>query len=97
MSNGIHLVCHETKQAVHVAEVSSSWYRGPDYAAIVGAFCHAHAGRSLVTTLGFGDDAEFSEYEKWTPENVEENFKAMMTDSALHLPHILARVKTGWR
>lgn len=97
MSHGIHLVCHETKQAVHVAEVSSSWYRGADYSAIVGAFCHAHMGFSLVSMMGFSEAPEFDEYEVWTSENVEAQFKSIAPDAASHLTHILASAQTHWR
>ncbi|MBB1636086.1 hypothetical protein [Cupriavidus sp. UME77] len=97
MSHGIHLVCHETKQAVHVAEVSSSWYRGADYSAIVGAFCHAHTGGDLVSTLSFGDSGDFSDYQLWTPENVEEQLNFIASDRASHLSHILACADTDWR
>lgn len=97
MSYGIHLVCHETKQAVHVAEVSSSWFRGADYSAIVGAFCQAHLSREVVPTLDFGNSEEFSDYTLWTPENVADQFRAFAANAEAHVAQVLARSATDWR
>lgn len=78
MSQSVTLYCEETRQAVHVAEGSSSWFRDPDYPVVVGAFCRAHAGKSLQTTLAFGESDGFMDYEVWTPSNVQDAFTALV-------------------
>lgn len=85
MSHSVTLYCLETKQAVHVAEQSSSWFRGPDYAVVVGAFCLAHAEKALQSTLAFHEMDDTMDYELWTPENVEEAFTALTGASLKHL------------
>ncbi len=51
MSHSVTLYCQETMHMVHVAEQSSSWFRGANNSAVVGAFCLAHAGKELRSTL----------------------------------------------
>lgn len=90
MSHSVTLYCLETKQAVHVAEQSSSWFRGPDYPVVVGAFCHAHAGKELESALGFSERDDAMEYEVWTPENVQAAYAFITGDSLEHLAERLA-------
>lgn len=91
MSHSVTLYCPETKQAVHVAEKSSSWFRGPDYAVVVGAFCLAHAGKSLESSLAFNETDDTMDYELWTPENVEEAFASLTGANLEHLAERLVR------
>lgn len=63
MSVSHFLICSETKQAVHVAEQSSGWFRGADSSPAVGLFCLAHAGKHLECTRG--DDIDTTEYVVW--------------------------------
>lgn len=64
MSVSFYLFCRETKQAVHVAEQSSRWSRGPDSGEAVGMFCSRHTGKSIECSDG--DDLDISEYDLWT-------------------------------
>ena len=86
MSHSITLYCDETKQLVHVAEQSSSWFRGADSSVVVGAFCLAHAGKELRSTLaqpgGFDNPMDWV---KWTPGNCQDNFLALMGEPLTHL------------
>lgn len=78
MSHSITLYCEDTKQMVHVAEQSSSWFRGPDNGDVVGAFCLAHAGKELKSTLlqpGEFDDA--MEWVEWRPGNTQASYTAL--------------------
>lgn len=77
MSTSVTLYCAKTKQAVHVAERSSSWFRGPDYPVVVGAFCLAHAGMGLESTQDFGGMDNAMEYQVWTPGNVRDAYAAL--------------------
>jgi hypothetical protein len=86
MSVSVTLFCVETKQAVHVAEASSNWFRGPDYPTVVGAFCFAHAGKELKTTLAFGELDDSMDYELWTQENVQDAYVALVGRSPDGLP-----------
>jgi len=96
VSVSIFLACSETKQAVHVCELSSGWFRGADHPAIVAAFCLAHEGKETrsVSSDGFHD---FMEFEVWTPDNVEEQFMAINSAGKAHLPNILSRSRTKWQ
>lgn len=85
MSQSVTLYCPETKQAVHVAEQSSSWFRGPDYAVVVGAFCLAHAGKALESSQAFNEMSNVMDYELWTPKNVEEAFTTLTGANLEHL------------
>lgn len=64
MSVSFYLYCRETKQAVHVAEQSSRWSRGPDSSDAVGMFCSRHEGK--VIECSDGDHLDISEYDLWT-------------------------------
>ena len=77
MSHSVILYCVETKQAVHVAEQSSSWFRSADYPIVVSAFCLAHCGKHLQSTLAFSEFDVNMEYEVWTPENVKKAYTAL--------------------
>lgn len=85
------MVCHTTRQIVHVAESGGGggWFRGADCSALVGAFCEAHYGKELVAMGAQGvDDAggyldaknggEFNPYTEWTPDTFEALMRAMM-------------------
>ena len=85
MSHSTTLYCPETKQAVHVAEQSSSWFRGPDYAVIVGAFCLAHVGRDLESTQAFSEMDDFSDYVVWTADNAQAAYTALVGGPLAHL------------
>jgi len=77
VSHSVTLYCAETKQAVHVAERSSSWFRSADYPIVVGAFCLAHCGKPLQSTLAFSEFDDNMEYKVWMPENVQEAYTAL--------------------
>ncbi|MBN3744811.1 hypothetical protein G3N96_05090 [Burkholderia sp. Se-20373] len=86
MSHSITLYCEETKQMVNVAEQSSSWFRGADNPNVVGAFCLAHAGKALRSTLV--QPVEFDDcmdWEQWTPENCHELYHALVGEKLQHL------------
>ncbi|WMD24011.1 hypothetical protein RAS12_30735 (plasmid) [Achromobacter seleniivolatilans] len=86
MSHSITLYCVETKQAVHAAEQSSSWFRGPDYAVVLGAFCLAHVGRELKTTYDLDSVVDNSlDYDVWTAENAVERYAAIEGEELEHL------------
>jgi hypothetical protein len=80
MSVSRYLRCKDTKKAVHVAEQSSRWFRGPDYPDVLGVFCVAHDGKELDVVDGdhFTHAADFMEYEVWTPENVKAEYMALV-------------------
>lgn len=63
MSISFYLFCSETKQAVHVAEQSSGWFRGADSSTAVGMFCIAHEGKTIECTDG--DQFELIEFDLW--------------------------------
>jgi len=79
MSQGLYLVCHETRQEVHVSESSAVWFRGADSSTVVGAFCDAHAFRHRLVVLGENWDYPVArpEYTAWTPDNVAQRLHAM--------------------
>lgn len=78
MSHSVTLYCEETMQMVHVAEHSSSWFRGADSATVVGAFCLAHAGKDLRATLQQpGEFQNCMEWVAWTPENCKDSYFAV--------------------
>jgi hypothetical protein len=86
MSHSITLYCEETKQMVHVAEHSSSWFRGANSSGVVGAFCLAHAGKELRSTLVQpGEFDNCMEWVEWTPDNCQENYLALMGKQLEHL------------
>ncbi len=89
MSHSLTLYCAETKQAVHVAERSSSWFRAADYPVVVGAFCLAHAGKELQSTMGFSEFDDVMEYEVWTPMNAQAAYTSLMGEPLKHLPERL--------
>ena len=91
MSSALYLVCHATRQIVHVAESGGGdrWLRGADFSVLVGAFCEAHQGKELVTMGEQGvDDAggylevskggEFNPYDEWQPDTFEALLRAVM-------------------
>lgn len=64
---------------VHVAEQSSSWFRGANNSAVVGAFCLAHAGKKLCSTLMQpGEFENCMDWQEWTVENCQTNYTALM-------------------
>lgn len=66
-------------QLVHVAEHSSSWFRGANSSAVVGAFCLAHVGKELCSTLVQpGEFDNCMDWLEWTPENCQANYTALM-------------------
>lgn len=88
MSRSLYLVCHATRQIVHVAESGGGGhlFRGANYSVLVGAFCEAHYGKELVTMGEQGvDDAggarkhgEFNPYDEWEPHNFEALLRVVM-------------------
>lgn len=82
MSEPIYLACHGTRQVVHVAEMSSAWFRGADCSVLVGAFCDAHYGQALVVlgAQGVDDAADASEqpYSEWTTDNFGELMREVL-------------------
>lgn len=77
MSISFYLRCKATKQAVHIAEQSSRWFRGADYPSVLGAFAVAHGGQELDVIDGDHFD-DFMEYEVWVPANAGVRFAAMV-------------------
>lgn len=84
MSSPLYLVCHTTRQVVHVAESGGGggWFRGADSSVLVGAFCEAHGGKELVVMGAEGVDraggfhnrqngGEFDPYDEWEPHTFE--------------------------
>lgn len=82
MSEPLYLVCHATRQIVHVAESNSSQFRGPDSCLLVGVFCDTHYGQSFVTLGAQGvddaDDISNQPYSEWTTENYGELMRAVL-------------------
>lgn len=81
MSTPLFLVCHATRECVHVAESSGSWFRGADYSILVGAFCEIHMDKPLVILTAEGIEAAEAAsapwsgtfpYTEWTRETFEE-------------------------
>lgn len=64
MSISFYLFCRETMQAVHVAEKSSQWDRGPVSGQAVGMFCAKHTGKILECSDG--DHLGLEQYDLWT-------------------------------
>lgn len=86
MSHSITLYCEETKQMVHVAEQSSSWFRGADNGSVVGAFCVAHLGKVLLTTRVMpGEFENAMDWDQWTSENCQELYHALVGEALEHL------------
>ena len=77
MSRSLYLYCPDTKQAVHVAEASSGWFRGGDYSDAVGAFCFAHEGKPLLTAFSDGFE-DFIDYDVWTDANAPAAYRALV-------------------
>lgn len=94
MSEPIYLVCHATRQVIHVAEMSSSWFRGADSSVLVGAFCDAHFGQALVVLGAQGvDDADRTlakPYSEWTTANFGELMREVHGNSSATEQKILA-------
>ncbi|WMD24012.1 hypothetical protein RAS12_30740 (plasmid) [Achromobacter seleniivolatilans] len=77
MSTSTFLYCVETTQAVHAAESSSGWFRGPTYGRVLGAFCLAHVGFDLKVAFELDETVQNSmDYDTWTAENVGELYAA---------------------
>lgn len=90
MSHGVTLFCAETMQAVHVAEQSSTSFRAADYPVVVGAFCLAHCGKHLESTLAFSEFDDWMEYQVWTPNNAQQMYAALMGQALNRLDERLA-------
>ena len=75
MSVSIYLICDETEHYVHIGEVSSTWARGADSAAVVGLFSHAHSERPLRTSLASPDWKSGNLGDEWTRENAVELYR----------------------
>lgn len=86
MSHSITLYYNETKKLVHAAEQSSSWFREADSSAVVGAFGLVHASMELRSTLGQpGELDNPMDWIRWSPENCQDNFLALMGEQLTHL------------
>ncbi len=77
MSVSYYLYCPDTKQAIHVAEGSSGWFRGADEPSALGAFCVAHKGKALFSSDSDGFE-DFMDYEVWTAEGAQAAFTALV-------------------
>jgi hypothetical protein len=80
MSISYYLYCPDTKQAIHVAEESSGWFRGADEPAALGAFCVAHTGKTLLSSDADHFD-DFTDYEVWTAEGAQAAYTALVGHS----------------
>ena len=71
MSRSLYLVCHATRQIVHVAESGGGGdlFRGANYSVLVGAFCEAHYGKELVTMgeQGVNDAGGYLKHGEYNP------------------------------
>jgi hypothetical protein len=77
MSISFFLRSSETKKAAHVAEQSSSWFRGADYPQAAAAFAVSHDGKELyVVDADHFDD--FIEFDVWTLENFSAQYSALV-------------------
>lgn len=76
MSQALYLVCHATKQEVHVMESGGFGVRGADDSLVVAAFCEAHSFKHQLVVLGEERSSEDQQgYTLWAAENAEDQYR----------------------
>lgn len=92
----MYLVCHQTRQEVHVLESGGFGVRGADDELVVAAFCDAHAFKHQLEVLA---EERSNDDEKncvlWTAENVERQYRLVAGEYPDRFPKAFAERLAG--